>query len=449
MSTNPSPMRGPLTRPAAASTPAPEAPVAGVPESDLSLQVGGQAAVDFEATPDLGLSEGAPQADKPVVERTVNGAEKALGQNTKDRVTFVKESVMEATGQKFLDQANDAAFFQVIKPNGLKGTMPEAVRVGTMVAFGKLADARYIPQSRTIAMDAEALNVTIEKRRARVEEGINLTKPEFREAAAKTAEYDYAALGLIKEAGDLAIANDDQFGVRALTAMLQGQAAVSYCGYIQRRDAGLIKDLPESGIKENFPSYREGRPSNATQGIKKADFLLAKAKEWMSYEVTDADRFYEKDGVQQEVQPKTADAKARARKATEICHIFAVPALTTDQKEFLTALGRKHEAKPGLNEKQVEAVDLLKANLANCAQNIPAELTPELRDALAGGVEVDGHEGTEVFQITEAELQDEFFAHLKAETEGGNAKADNYFGKMWKSREMAHALVQNYFTPAE
>lgn len=450
------PMRGPLSRPAAPTTPAPAASAPAAHDPNLDVKVGGALADHQESAP-LDLGNAGNEEAKPVITRTVDGAAKPLGANSKEMVTFVKECVIQATARKDMNEAsaaiharqigdaNDAAYFQVIKPNNLKSTgMQMAARVGTMIGSEVLASVSYMPKGRTIEQEVEALGVTVAKRAERIKSAVETTKPEHQAAAAESAEFDLKALDMIKETGALALANGNHQAVRALNGLLQGQGNVSYTGYTQRQAAGVEAGVEGSGIRENFPVYREARPLAITQGIKKPEFLLKKVLEATTVTVTDADRFYMKDGQQQEVQPKTAEAKARLRQATEICHMLAVPALFEENKEYLVALGRKHAAKE-LTEQQIEGVNLLKADLSAAAQNIPAELTPELREALEGGVRVEGRDGEEVFSIADTEAQDEFFAHLKASAEGGNDKADNYFGKMWKSREMAHALVQNYF----
>lgn len=441
------PMRGPMSRPVAPGAPgAPETPAAapsqGVPLDELSVPVGGEMAADFEPAAELGVPEtpAAAEPEKPTFTRTVSGADKALV--GKDRSTFDVESIQAATfGLRFPEAVVGSAYHDVIKPKGLKGAMAAAVTTGALAAYDAIQKANFIGKA-TIESDAEALNKTVASREGRIQASVEKTDPQYRESAEKQAQYGLDALKAIKAAGELAVKNGDHEGVRALLYSLRPQGVISYARHLQFGAAGSNPEQPGSGIKANFPTYKEASPYALTYGITRPEVLLAHCKKLMAVEVTDADRFYMKDGQQTEVKAETAHNKACARKAVETSHRYSIPAIFEGKEAR-----QEFEKTMGIDKERTLAN--LKALLVETGHNLPADLTPELRGLLEAGAFYTKQDGKEeVVNIAETANQDEFYKHLQA-LQGGNPQAETYFAKLYKTRVLAETLLETQYLPAE
>ncbi len=412
---------------------------AGAPENEGVGLTGQGAEADGHETPQAGASsEAASQASSTVL-------------SGRDRAAWVGDVALGALSSPertpyYFGEAAKAAYHQGGGKELKSKDMKEALEVGSMVAFVRMAEVGFIPKDRTIEKDLEGLTKNIEKREKSIKEGVEKAKPEHKASAEKNAKYQTDALEVFKQAGELAAKQGDQTGVRALNAILVGQGNASYIGYRMRQDAG--------DQTANYPLFKNAEVTQGTRGIKDPEVLLKRVKGWMSYEVT-ADR-EQKTYDKKPVSDGLADARARAAAATKVSHLFVVPRDFKLDQEFLVALGRKsggaQNYKPQnqpreLNTNQKAAVEELKNILNERAGDIPAEITPEVSGMMAYGVVITDRQGAEVhFRVEEAENQKQLLAHMHALIGGDEAKvteAQNYFGKMPRSRELAAAVAEN------
>lgn len=458
-----------LVQGATDAAPASESAAEGAPVDDLGA--------DLPGSPEgAEAPKGEKRSDLPS-KKVLDAKEKGIW--TSD---VAKAVLYEPFGHR---EAENSAYHNCIKPRGVKdASMKEAISAGTMVMNSVLNRASFIPQGRTVAQDLEALDKSIGRHADFAKKAVESQVAFYKEnqaglsaedveakvgRAQKGHEHTVTALETIAAAGKMAAEQGNQVAVRMLNGLLQGLSSVGMIAKTMREEA---KDQ-----KENYPKFRPASINGTIQGIKDPAKLVEVATKWANVEVK------EKHTAKQEwekTEPSASVAKARAtaEKAARMCFMVAIPTDAEATKKFMDALGKtkasheqryerqkqaaREQATPGAENKakdatlkpeQQEAVNEFKAFLEENAAHVPT-YSDGFKAMLADGVEVAGKEegSTEVFKIEKAENQDLFHQHLTALNGQDQEKAKSaeiYFGRMWKSRELAYAIVESQLPAAE